>query len=500
MAGPGQPPDADAVHEKVLGLRFLSRELLVLAWPQMVVLLCRNVISLTDVAVVGRLGTAELAAVAYAQIILNLSGTVLWSGFGDALLTLTSQAIGAGNPKLCGVWLQLSFLFMLAGSVPIAATWWFAGDILASVPRAPSRAVCDLAAVYARYSIAWLFPDAVFSAFCQWLMGQRQVRPTIPIHAAFVGVNLGANVLLVHGAGPYWSGLGFAGSPLATAFTKVLRGLALVYYVCHVRRLHAPYWPGWDLGAALDPARVERLAAQSLPSAVVGVVEQFQFVIITLMVGSLSTAKLAAHAGILNVFSVVTCGLYGLADAAASTIGGYLGERRPSAARRTSRAVFAVMGGIGLCVGALFLAARSGVGRIFSRDPAVWGYAANLSLIVGGAYAALSVLFACFATLQGQARPQIAAVSMFFGLWGVSVPMSYVFAFPLSLGLNGIWFGLSLGYLLVSVIMASFVLTSDWEKFAKDAATRSERGGAAPAAPAGEPLGAPLLAGDTRTA
>ena len=69
---------------------------------------------------------------------------------------------------------------------------------------------------------------------------------------------------------------------------------------------------------------------------------------------------------------------------------------------------------------------------------------------------------------------------------------SYAFAFPLHLGLNGIWFGLSLGYALVSAIMAAFVLTSDWARFARDAVHRAEREHLAPGPD--DARDAPLLA------
>lgn len=480
--------------EKAVPLRALGRDLLSLAWPQCVVVCCRNAISLTDVGVVGWLGVEELAAVAYAQIVLNLSAVVLFGGFGDALLTLASQCVGAGNPKLAGVWLQSSFLFMVLGCLPIGVVWFNAGRLLAVVPHGPDAKVCALAATFARWSLVWLLPDACFSAFSQWLMGLQLVRPTIPIHAAFVVFNVAANVALVRGAGPF-EGLGFVGSPVATACTKLLRGVVLVVFTCHSKKLHEPYWGGWAPRDALDASRLRRLAAQALPAGLVGVVEQFQFVLITIMVGTLSTTKLAAHSGLLNVFAFVTAGLYGLTDAAAATIGRWLGENRPKTAKRTATAAFGLMGAMGVCVGAVFVAAKSVVGKIFSRDPEVWFYTSNLCLIVGAAYAMLSVTFACFATLQGQARPHVAAISMFAGLWLVSVPCSYVFAFELHLGLNGIWFGLAGGYLLVSIVMAAFVLTSDWAKFAEAARLRSEASPRLGRARARDALDAPLLDG-----
>jgi len=53
---------------------------------------------------------------------------------------------------------------------------------------------------------------------------------------------------------------------------------------------------------------------------------QAQFVFITVMVESIGEPQLAAHSGMLNIFHLVTCGMYGLSDAGASTVGMLLGK------------------------------------------------------------------------------------------------------------------------------------------------------------------------------
>ena len=296
----------------------------------------------------GWLGKDELAAVAFAQIVLNLSGVVLWAGAGDALIALTAQAIGAKNPKMAGIWLQTSLFAITLFALPIGVFWWFTGDFLRLLGSAgyvvlkfslnslihsltrphppthrPDERVADLSAKFARYSLIWLIPSALNSAFAQWLNGQRLVKPTIPLNLFFVAWNAGANIVLVHGISGWFEGLGFIGSPLATASTKILRGIAIFVYIVYIRGLHKNCWHPWTW-SSLSRQRLSRFFAQSIPSALIGVVEQAQFVVITLFVASLGTSQLDAHTGMLNVFTFVTCGMYGLTDAGASTIGGYL--------------------------------------------------------------------------------------------------------------------------------------------------------------------------------
>ena len=127
---------------------------------------------------------------------------------------------------------------------------------------------------FARWSLLWLLPDAIFGAFSQWLNGQQKVRPTIPITILFVFYNFAANYILVHGIGS-WSGFGFIGCPIATATTKVLRGFALIYYICHVRKLHLECWSPWSW-SSFGVTRLSEFMKQALPAATVGLVEQAQ--------------------------------------------------------------------------------------------------------------------------------------------------------------------------------------------------------------------------------
>ena len=81
------------------------------------------------------------------------------------------------------------------------------------------------------------------------------------------------------------------------------------------------------------------------------------------------------------------------------------------------------------------------------------GSANSLALILSISYVLLSITFACFGTLQGQGRPHVAAVSMFFGLWGLSVPFSYLFGVRMGLDLTGVWWGLVVGYSVMTMVM-----------------------------------------------
>ena len=66
---------------------------------------------------------------------------------------------------------------------------------------------------------------------------------------------------------------------------------------------------------------------------------------------------------------------------------------------------------------------------------------------------------------------------MLVGLWGLSVPLAYIFAFRWpddGIGLVGVWWGLVAGYAAMTLAMTFFVLRSDWDFYAEQAQLRSE--------------------------
>jgi MATE family multidrug resistance protein len=440
------------------------------AWPQAVAILCLLLVNMTSTAVLGQIGTVELAAVAFANVVLGISAVVLRQGFGDALVALVAQSVGSGNRKLAGIWLQTSLVVITVAALPVGVVWWYTGDLLALA--GVSDEVRDLATSFARLSLPGLLPDVWFGAFAQWLNGQQLVQATLPWHLAAVAFNLVTSIILVHGVGS-WGGMGFVGAPIATNCTIVLRGVGVWWWVVKVRRLHEPSWQPWTT-ASLSGTRLKTFLVQALPAGLAGLIEQAQFVVVTLMVSSLGETQVATHSGMLNVFSVLCFAMYALTDAGAAVVGKWLGAGRAVTARQAARMVLVLMLAMGAVIAVTFLLARNVVGKIFSMDPEVWYIAEELSVICGIAFLLLALAFGCFAVLQGQGRPGIAAGCMLLGLWGVSVPGAYVAEYTLQRGLPGVWIGLTCGYGISTLVMMCFVACSNWEQLAIEAQIRSE--------------------------
>ena len=109
------------------------RAQLFLTLPLALTLLTRFLQGFIDLAVVGRLlGARELAGASLALTLQFTSMGLVTGGAGDAVASLCSQALGAGQPELCGLWLQVGLLSSTAAMLALLPLWWCAGALVSA--------------------------------------------------------------------------------------------------------------------------------------------------------------------------------------------------------------------------------------------------------------------------------------------------------------------------------------------------------------------------------
>lgn len=197
-------------------------EMLNFAWPVTVATIARIIMYTIDTAFLGHLGTAQLAGSAMASLCANLVSTFLFApAYG--LNSLCSQAIGAGNSKLAGNWLQLSLGVSTIMLIPSFIILFFVADIVS--PFEHNKSVLKYASIFGKYSTCFLIPTFIYMAIRQYFQALQIVHPATIVSITSVGINVALNQILIHGLhlnifngfiNIQFDGLGFIGSPLAT--------------------------------------------------------------------------------------------------------------------------------------------------------------------------------------------------------------------------------------------------------------------------------------------
>ena len=417
--------------------------MLALAAPSALVSALRTAQALTDQAVIGHLAyhgestAVYLDAAALALLWQQLTIQVANRALGGAVNVLSSQAIGAGNTKLADVWLLLGGL-LLAPIVGLAVIglWLLTGDVVglfasnqtlgaADADHGPGDPV-DLAAEYARLSVGYVIPTLWMECLNQWLLAQRVIRPQLVVYTAAFALNLGLNVLLVHGwAAVGFDGLGFVGSPLATTLTRVaqLLGLLLALPACSLRLRHLRVRDVFERG------RLRTFTAQMCPRIASATLEEIALQFVGALAGRLGAVPTATHNAMLMAFFWLTSPMYGVGTAAQQRMGHYLGAGRPQAARRVAGLCFLIDMGLCLTMASIMMLTREEIGRIFSSSAAIISMAAKLTPLVAAAYCLVGIFYSSMAVLNGQGRPVPVMIAFLIGAFAISPSLGYALTF-----------------------------------------------------------------------
>ena len=167
----------------------IFRRMFYLALPVILGNLSRVLMNLVDVALVGRLGKEELAAVA-------MGGILIWTIIGFALAmrtgvqTVVSRRLGEGEYHRCGLALNNGLIFAAGSGLILSAVGYLLTEPLINFLLDDPK-VIPMAEVYARWGFMSVFFIAIGFAFRDFLTAFEKTR----IH---MQVTIIANLLNVY--------------------------------------------------------------------------------------------------------------------------------------------------------------------------------------------------------------------------------------------------------------------------------------------------------------
>jgi putative MATE family efflux protein len=383
-------------------LRRHDREIVALALPAFGSLVAEPLFVMVDSAIVGHLGTPQLAGLGVASTLLTTAVSV-FVFLAYATTAAVSRRLGAGHlaaalrQGIDGIWLAL-FLGLLVVAFAVPAAPWLVDLFGASGTAAP------YATTYLRISALGIPAMLIVLAATGVLRGLQDTRT--PLYVAVGGflANGVLNAVLVYGAG-----LGIAGSAWGTVIAQC--GMALVYLSVVVRgaRRH---------GATLRPdlAGIHNSARAGAPLLVRTLSLRAILMIATAVAARLGDADIAAHQIVLSLWSLLSFALDAIAIAGQAIIGRYLGAGDAEGARNVCRRM--VQWGIasGVVLGALVIAGRPLYIPLFSGDSVVHDAAFPALLVVAFVQPVCGIVYVLDGVLMGAGDGRYLAAAMILTL------------------------------------------------------------------------------------
>jgi putative MATE family efflux protein len=335
----------------------IDRQVLALAVPALGALVAEPLFVLVDSAVVGHLGTPELAGLSLASTVLvTVVGLCVFLAY--ATTAAVARHLGAGDRTAAlrlgvdGMWLAAGLGIVLAVGLWAAAPW--AVSALGADGEVAAHAV-----TYLRWSAPGLPGMLLVLAATGALRGLLDTRTPLVVAATGAVTNAVLNVALVYGAG-----LGIAGSGLGTALTQLGMGAVLVLVV--VRGARAA-------GAPLTPAAAGILgqARAGVPLLVRTVSLRLAILLTVWVATGLGPVVLAGHQVVNAVWGLTAFALDALAIAAQALVGHALGAHDVARVRAVLRRTVTWGVGAGVVLGVVIAAASPLLARPFTADPDV---------------------------------------------------------------------------------------------------------------------------------
>ncbi|MFF8292685.1 MATE family efflux transporter [Streptomyces sp. NPDC016309] len=405
-----------------------DREIIALAVPAFGALVAEPLFVMVDSAVVGHLGTPQLAGLGIAAALLATAVSV-FVFLAYATTAAVARRVGAGDlpsairQGMDGIWLALLLgLGVIAVTLPGAP--WLVDLFGASGTAAP------YATTYLRISSLGIPAMLIVLAATGVLRGLQDTRTPLYVAIAGFAANAMLNVGLVYGAG-----LGIAGSAWGTVIAQC--GMAAAYLIVVVRgaRLH---------GASLRPdaAGIRASAQAGVPLLVRTLALRAVLMIATAVAARLGDADVAAHQIILSLWSLMAFALDAIAIAGQAIIGRYLGAGDAEGARRACRRMVEWGVASGVLLGVLIVLARPLFIPLFTGDQTVRDTLLPALLVVALAQPIAGVVFVLDGVLMGAGDGPYLAGAMVVTL-AVFAPVALLVP-ALGGGLTVLWWAMSL--------------------------------------------------------
>ncbi len=392
-----------------------------------------------DTMMVARIGAPELAAVAIASTWAWSSGS-LAQGIIHGMDPLVSQAHGAGDNEGVALALQRGLIVATLISIPLAILWLGTADVLVLLGQDP--AVSELAGAYMLARLPSALGFNLFVAARQYLSGRTLTRPAMWVMFVCNALNVLFNWLLIFG---HWGfpALGLVGAGIATGLSNVLLPLMLWIWILRFR-LHEGAWRAWDR-RSIERQGLARYAALGLPVGVQMALEANAFTVAMIFVGWMGVFELGAHQIVMNMAAFTFMVPLGVSIGASARAGNLIGRRDAHQLRVACRTGFLMGGGVMTIAAVSFIVFRDVLPRLYGAEPAVVALAATLLPIAGAFQIADGVQVVGAGLMRGMGRPEAGAVVNLIGFYAIGLPLAYLLAFPLGLGIVGIWWGLAAG-------------------------------------------------------
>ena len=441
----------------------IVKTLFILGWPVMISNLLHSMYNIVDTFWLGKLGGTESTnAVAALQISWPIVFLLIAMafGFGSAGIALVSQYTGARNTteanKSAGQVVILSLVFGLTVGI---AGFVSSSGIVALLGI--EDAIAEVAVTYLQIiflGLPFMFMSMVFGFI---LRAYGDMVTPMKVEGATVIINLILDPILIFGLFGF-PRMAVTGAALATVFSRSISTLIALYILFSGKAGVKITLP------SLKPVkwRVLQIFKIGIPASIGQSGTAFGFVVMMAVIAKLPNqgAVLAGYGVANRLTNLMFIAIEGLGVGVSTILGQSLGASNLKRAEDVVRKGMLVMFLILMGAAFFLFSVRMGAIQVFINNPDVVMEGSNFIRVFVFGMPFFGVFRAVNASFMGSGHNVPTMITELVRLWGLRVPLAYVFGFTLAWNSTGVWFGMALSNVLGAVFALALFRTGIWKK------------------------------------
>ncbi len=424
-------------------------QVLKLSLPLAAVQLGNQALGAVDTAFAGRISPVALSATGIGSSIF-FAVVGLGLGLGIALDPLIAQAFGANRREEGRHSLWVGIVVLLLISLPLSAVIALFAWKLEAMGIGSEIAVQVRAYMWAR--LPSLAPLLLSIAIRSWLQADRITRPILIAAVATNIINAIADYVLIYGdaaLGP-WSFLPFAIEPqgvagIGWASTVSSTGQLLVMLL-FCKNILPPRFDEFKRVAW-------RILKLGIPISLHIGVEIAIFSAMHVIAGRMGKIPSAAHQTALVIASGSFSMCLGIGAASCVEVGRALGKQSQKEVRHAGFAGMGLGAALMLSIAVFMWVMPEKLAAVFTNDPRVIQLAAQLLRIAGVFQLVDGLQTVATGALRGLGDSRFAFLVNLGAHWGLGLPFGLWLAYPVGMGVAGLWWGVTLSLTLVAIAL-----------------------------------------------
>ena len=420
---------------------------LFLAYPVVLSQLGHIMVGVVDTAMVGQIGTVQQAAVALSNSLYILI-LVFGLGVSYGITPLVAAADSSKNYAESAALLKHGIIINTILGILLFLLLFCISPVLNLFHQ--KQEVVDLAIPFLNVMMLGMIPLCIFSGFKQFTEGLSFTKIAMLITVGSNLLNILLNYLMIFG---HWGfpKMGLMGSCWASFISRVAMAIAMFIYVYHNKHFKK-YWEGFNF-KNISKDLTKKILAIGIPSGLQWFFEVGAFAFAVIMIGWISPNAQAAHQVALSIAASTYMMASGLSAAASVRVGNQFGLKSQEGIRTAGFSAFVIVLAFMSITATCFVLFRNSLPTLFTKDLNVIGISSSLLVIAAFFQLSDGVQVVGLGALRGMKDVKIPTIITLFAYWGIGLPMSYILGFKYNLGVQGIWYGLSIGLTIAAVFL-----------------------------------------------